>query len=256
MSIGGDPARPGAGGPGDDVNEPILPIRARQVSGTAVGRHPRRRRPSVTALVLGPALVAGIGLAGYLLVSQGSGVQPAAGAHNAAPRRADHSSHGAPTGTHTAKASAASPRVITPASASAIGFAGRPGDNSDLANLAIDRKPATAWRTDWYTTALFGNLYPGTGLLLDMGRPVTITAVRITLSRAPGASLQVRVGPAPVLSSLRPVADAANAGGVVDLRMAQPAPGRYVLIWLTRLPRDAAGTFEERVSGIRLRGRI
>jgi hypothetical protein len=193
-------------------------------------------------------------LAGYLLVSQGSGVQPAARAHNAAPRRADHSSHAAPTATHTTKASAASPRVLTPASASAIGFAGRPGDNSDLANLAIDA-PATAWRTDWYTTARFGNLYPGTGLLLDMGRPVTITAVRITLSRAPGASLQVRVGSAPVLSSLRAVADAANAGGRLHLRTAQPAHGRYVLIWLTRLPRDPAGTFEERVSGISLSGR-
>jgi hypothetical protein len=196
-----------------------------------------------------------MGLAGYLLVRQGSGVQPAAGAHNAAPRRADHSSQAAPTATHTTNASAASPRVLTPASASAIGFAGRPGDNSDLANLAIDRKPATAWRTDWYTTARFGNLYPGTGLLLDMGRPVTITAVRITLSRAPGASLQVRVGSAPVLSSLRAVADAANTGGVLHLQTAQPAHGRYVLIWLTRLPRDPAGTFEERVSGIRLSGR-
>jgi hypothetical protein len=25
------------------------------------------------------------------------------------------------------------------------------------------------WHADWYTTARFGNLYPGTGLLVDMG---------------------------------------------------------------------------------------
>jgi hypothetical protein len=206
--------------------------------------------------VLGAALIAGIGSAGYLLVRQGSGVQPAAGAHNAAPHRAGHASHAAPTVTHATTApAAASPRVLAPASASAIGFAGRPGDNGDLAKLAIDRKPATAWRTDWYTTASFGNLYPGTGLLLDMGRPVTITAVRVTLSRARGAGLQVRVGSAPTLSSLRLIARTANASGVVHLRPAQPAHGRYVLIWFTRLPPDPAGTFEERVSGIRVNGR-
>jgi hypothetical protein len=258
VSIGGDPARPVAETPGDDDTEPILPIRARLVPGLAEGgRNGRRRRPRARAFMFGAALIAGIGSAGYLLVGQGSGVQPAAGAHNAAPHRASHASHAAPTVTHatTAPAAAASPRLLTPASASAIGFAGRPGDNSDLAKLAIDRKPSTAWRTDWYTTARFGNLYPGTGLLLDMGRRVTITAVRITLNRARGAGLQVRVGSAPTLSSLRLIARAANASGVVHLRPAQPALGRYVLIWFTRLPPDQAGTFEERVSGILLNGR-
>jgi hypothetical protein len=260
VSIGEDPARPEPRAPDDDM--PILPIRARPVPGrpglgAAAGSRRRRRRPSAWAVVLGAALIAGIGSAGYVLVRQGSGVQRAAGVHDAAPHRSGHASHPAPTATHaaTAPAAAAWPRVLAPASASAIGFAGRPGDNSDLAKLAIDRKPTTAWRTDWYTTARFGNLYPGTGLLLDMGRAVTITAVRITLSRAPGAGLQVRVGSAPRLTSLRPVAHAANASGVVHLRTARPAHGRYVLLWFTRLPPDRAGTFEERVSGIRVKGR-
>jgi hypothetical protein len=254
VSIGGDAGRTGRGTPEDDIAEPILPIRAPPVPGLAAAAGRRRRRPSARAVVLGAALVAGIGSAGYLLVRQGSGVQPAAGAHSATPHRG-RASHAAPTATHATTPSAASPRVLTPASASAIGFAGRTGDNGDLAKLAIDRKPATAWRTDWYTTAQFGNLYPGTGLLVDMGRPVTITAVRITLSRAPGAGLQVRVGSAPTLSRLRPVAHATNASGVVHLRTAQPVHGRYVLIWFTRLPPNSAGTFEERVSGIRIQGR-
>lgn len=258
MTIGGDPTRPGPGAPDDDAPNPILPIWAPRVPGlAAVGRRPRRRRPSARAVVLGAALIAGIGLAGYLLVRQGPSVQPVGGAHNAAPHRVGHPSHAAPTVTHatTAPASAASARVLTPASASAIGFGGRPGDNSDLAKLAIDSNPATAWRTDWYTTARFGNLYPGTGLLLDMGRPVTITKVWIMLSRAPGAVLQVRVGSVPRLSSLRPIGHPANTSGLMDLRPAQPALGRYVLIWFTRLAPDPAGTFEERVSGIRVIGR-
>ena len=130
------------------------------------------------------------------------------------------------------------------------------GDNADLAHLAIDANPATAWHTDWYTTAHFGNLYPGTGLLVDMGRPVTITAARITLGQAHGAGLQLRVGAAPALADLPPVAHAANAGGVVHLRLPTPAHGRYVLIWFTSLPPDPAGTFQASVYDVRLEARL
>ena len=89
-------------------------------------------------------------------------------------------------------------RALAPVSAAAFGVSGAgQGDNPQTAPLAIDGSRATAWRTDWYTTARFGNLYPGTGLLLDMGHPVTVTAARVTLGRAPGADLQLRVGAAP-----------------------------------------------------------
>ena len=68
------------------------------------------------------------------------------------------------------------------------------GENNQLAYLAIDGNPATAWHTEWYASASFGNLKPGTGLLLDMGRTVTITTVRLLLGSQPGADFQVRVG--------------------------------------------------------------
>jgi hypothetical protein len=111
------------------------------------------------------------------------------------------------------------------------------------------------WRTDWYATAHFANLYPGTGLLVDMGRPVTITAAQITLGTAHGAGLQLRVGAAPALADLRPAAYAANTGGVVRLRLPTPARGRYVLIWFTSLPPDPVGTFQVSVYDLRLEGR-
>jgi cytoskeletal protein RodZ len=252
---------------GDDVIEPILPIGKPQHPSRAgpvepAARRQRRQRPSAWAVVLGVALVAGLGLGGYFLANPGGSIVPSAGAHRPAPQHAGQASHAesAPTqGTHapspTATAFAAPPRILTPASAAALGFSGGQGDNGDLTRLAIDRNPATAWRTDWYTTARFGNLYPGTGLLLDMGRTVTITAVRITLGRAPGAAFQLRVGSAPALASLRPVAQAANASGVAHLRPAQPAHGRYVLIWFTKLPPDPAGTFRGRVYGLQIEGR-
>ena len=67
-------------------------------------------------------------------------------------------------------------RTLIPVSATAVGPAGvGRGDNPQLASKAIDRSLTTAWHTDWYTSARFGNLYPGTGLVLDVGRRVAVT---------------------------------------------------------------------------------
>ena len=117
------------------------------------------------------------------------------------------------------------------------------------------RSSRGGWLTDWYTTARFGNLYSGTGLLLDMGHPVTLTAAQIALGTARGASVQLRVGAAPALADLHAVAHKAGTGGVVRFRLASPARGRYVLIWFTRLPPDPAGTFRAEVWNVRLEGR-
>jgi hypothetical protein len=164
--------------------------------------------------------------------------QPGGSAAPAAGAPAQHA--GRPAGT------------LRPASAASFDPYGD-GQGSQLARLAIDSSPATAWHTAWYTTAEFGNLKPGTGLLIDMGRRASLTSVKITLGRA-GADFQVRVGSAATLSRLRPVAHAADAGSQVRLRLASPARGRYVLIWFTKLPRDAAGTFEASIYNLRLQG--
>ncbi len=146
--------------------------------------------------------------------------------------------------------------VLTPASATSFGTSGPgQGDNQQLASMAIDGSRGTAWNTDWYTSARFGNLYPGTGLLLDMGKTVTITGAQISLGNAPGAGFQLRVGPAPTLADLPPAAHAAGASGTVRLRLTTPAHGRYVLIWFTRLPLNAGGNFEASVYNVRLEGR-
>jgi len=214
----------------------------------------RPKRPPTWKLVVAAGLVAAVGLAGYLLVSLTSNVQPTAGSASPTPSpTAAQSGH--PASSAPAAVAAVPPRILRPVSAAAFGFAGRPGDHGEVARLAIDRNPATAWNTDWYATARFGNLYPGTGLLVDMGRPVTIKAVRITLGKAAGASLQIRVGSAPTSASLRAVAHASDVGGVVHLRINRPANGRYVLVWFTQLPPDPSGTFRESVYGVQLRGR-
>ena len=215
----------------------------------------RRLRPGwVAVLVL---VLAWLGAAAYDLgagLPHVASAAPSPRAHPVThcPARAAGRASSAPK---TATSGAVPAGPLGPVSAAAFGPSGTgQGDGPQLAPLAIDGNAATAWHTDRYATARFGDLYAGTGLLLDLGRPVTITAARITLGPVHGASFGLRVGAAPLLAALPPVAHAAGAGGVVYLRLTTPAHGRYVLIWFTSLPRDPAGTFQASVYDIRLEG--
>ena len=146
-------------------------------------------------------------------------------------------------------------RALAPVSAVAFGPGGPgQGDNPQRAGLAIDGSRRTAWRSDWYTTAEFGNLESGTGLLVDMGRRVTVTAAQITLGGLPGASLQLRAGNVPALTELGEVASASGASGSVRMPLTRPVRARYVLIWFTRLPPDTSGTYQASVAKIALQG--
>jgi len=236
---------------------------SRSAAGQAAGSAASEARRYLSwIVVIGVVLMVAVGFGGYfLLVSpQRAAVAPAAASkhtvvgHDAA-RSKPNPAVAAPSPAVVAPspAAAAPAQRLIPVSIAAFGPGG--GDNPQLARQAIGGQPGGGWRTDWYSTARFGNLYPGTGLLLDMGRPVTLTAAQVALGRVRGASLQIRVGAAPALTSLRPVTHAADAGGVVRFRLAAPASGRYVLIWFTRLPADPAGTFQEQVWNVRLDGR-
>jgi transcriptional regulator with XRE-family HTH domain len=221
------------------------------VRGAAVSAYPALRRHLYWAVALGVALVVLLGFGVYRAVSgspQAAVAPPAAGRH-ANPAPGTGRAAGAP-----APAVAAPAQRLVPVSAAAFGPGG--GDNPQLAAKVIGGHGAAGWHTDWYSSARFGNLYQGTGLLLDMGRPVTVTAASITLGSARGASLQLRVGAAPALTDLPPVARISGTGGVVRLRLARPAQGRYVLIWFTRLPRDRSGTFQAGVYHVSLEGRL
>jgi cytoskeletal protein RodZ len=238
---------------------------------------PKPERPRRSGrLVLALALVVAAGVAGFFLWgyhpgSGGSGSSVAANSQPSASQAA--SGHpGSPAAATSAPASAApspSPsaatsappashprvRVLNPASVTAFGPYGMGrGDNPQNAQLAIDGRPGTVWQTDWYTTPQFGNLYRGTGLLLDMGRRVTITGVRVLLGPAAGAHFAIRVGPRPQLADLRPVARSAGPGGTVYLKVGSRPRSRYVLVWFTRLPPNAAGNFQVAVHGVRVQG--
>ncbi|MFC0864438.1 protein kinase family protein [Sphaerimonospora cavernae] len=135
--------------------------------------------------------------------------------------------------------SAATHKPVTVKPVSATGFDPLGDDkveNPDLAPLAVDGKPSTEWHTTSYNSADLGRLKDGVGLILDMGKPIPISDVAVSLGSAPGASVQLKVGDAADLGSLKTVAKAENTSGSVTLTPDKATTGQYVVIWFTRLP--------------------
>ncbi len=245
--------------------QPAMPLRTRE-----------RRRVRWTAF-LAVLVLAVLGFAGYKFVSgvgraqhtATSGARPSpAGGHASPPPASAPAAQGSTAQASTAQASttqaspattpSASPaavQVLPPASVAAFGPTGTAdGDNPQLAALAVGGNPARRWYSQWYATPEFGALKTGTGLLLDMGRTVTVSSVRLALVSRSGADIQLRAGSRPVPTWLPQVASASNAGGTMQLQPGAPVHVRYVLIWFTKLPPDNAGTYQAGVYRITVQG--
>jgi cytoskeletal protein RodZ len=244
--------------------QPSMPLRKRE-----------RRRVRWTAF-LAVLVLAVLGFAGYKFAS-GVGASPHATAagHGPAPAgrptnppasapavqgstvqgsTAQASTTQAPPST-TPSASPVAVQALAPASVAAFGPAGTAdGDNPRIAALAVGGNRATPWYSQWYATPDFAALKTGTGLLLDMGRTVTVSSVRLALVSRSGAGIQLRAGSRPVAAYLPRVASVSNAGGPVRLQPGAPVRVRYVLIWFTKLPPDNAGTYQAGVYRITVQG--
>ena len=244
--------------------QPAMPLRKRE-----------RRRVRWSAF-LAVLVLAVLGFAGYKFVSgvggsphataAGHGPSPAGGPTNppaSAPAVQGSSVQGS-TSTASASQAPTSPppsvtpvavQALTPASVTAFGPAGRAdGDNPQNAAFAVAGNAARPWYSQWYATPRFGALKNGTGLLLDMGRTVTVSSVRVSLGPRSGAIIQLRAGSKPLPAWLPRVATAANAGGTAQLKPGAPVHVRYLLIWFTKLPPDNAGHYQAAVYRITVQG--
>jgi serine/threonine protein kinase len=178
-------------------------------------------------------------------------------------------SHGGPPPTHSASSSASSSAsVLQPVTAHGFDALSSPSDdpgneNDQLANLAIDGNPSTSWNTQFYIgNPVFGGTKNGTGLILDMGRQVRLSSVRVTFGSIPGADVQIKLGnnnarAASTLSSFKTVASATNVAGTHTFAVHSSATGRYVLIWFTKLPPQSPGSsnrFEAKIYNVVVRG--
>jgi hypothetical protein len=219
--------------------------------------------------VLGAVALAVLGFASFELAGHlTSAGAPAAAGATAAKRSVTHATTAATAtpgaGARSAQAPpTASPgpvsppvRVLVPASAVAFGPNGAADGDDPQDASSVLAGSANGWLSRWYATPVFGGLQAGTGLLLDMGRTVTITGVRLTLGSLPGAGMQLRLGAVPSLAALRVVQTATTTADVLDLPLAAPARARYVLVWFTSLPPDGAGTYRVLIHQVTIQGRV
>jgi hypothetical protein len=204
-------------------------------------------------LILVVLVVGYLALGGYDLFSGSLSGQTRADGTTAAQRAttppgAEPTAAGSPV-----DASIPAPHLLAVASVTAFGPDGTAdGDHQNIVNLI--NAGGQPWYSAWYATPEFGNLQSGTGLLLDMGQPVTVANVRLVLGSTPGADVQVRVGNSATLAGLGTVASAADVGGTVQLTAASPSAGRYVLVWFTRLPPYSNGQYRVDVYDVTVAG--
>jgi serine/threonine protein kinase len=152
---------------------------------------------------------------------------------------------------------------LKPVSATVYNPLGDPGDDDpgDAQNV-IDGNASTSWHTSYYFSHLFGNLKKGTGLILDMGRPVRLSQVTIQFGSSCCTHVQLELGNNSTgsredpLPGFTPVQTSATAVNGTTFNVTSKASGRYLLIWITDLPPLASqpGHFETIINDVAVRG--
>jgi serine/threonine protein kinase len=175
-----------------------------------------------------------------------------------------HSPTPAPSRTHSSSqsASAAAAVPLTPTSATVYNPLGSSGDDDPTdASKAIDGSASTFWHTSYYLGHRFGNLKKGTGLILDMGRAVRLSRLRVQFGSSCCTHVLIEVGNSntastAALSTFTPVQSSSAAHGSTTFNVTKQATGRYVLIWITDLPPldGSPGRYETMIYDITARG--
>jgi hypothetical protein len=177
-----------------------------------------------------------------------------------------HGSSGQAGNRPSAKATSASPPAATalqPVGVSTFNIFGNDDEDAQRAHLAIDGNPSTFWNTETYQGfSKFGNLKPGTGLLVDMGKQVRLNQVEIKFGTVCCTTAEIYIGNSNAMSrsalgSFTKVAPAARVSGDHVYTVSGQATGRYVLIWLTNLPVEQGGSssqYQSRIYNVIFRG--
>ncbi len=134
---------------------------------------------------------------------------------------------------------------------------GGDGENDSQAPLAVDGDPATAWSTSGYNDQLGPppGLKTGVGLVVDLGAERTVASVALRFVGQPTTvSLYLLPRPPTSQESLEPVATGTADTTTLTLTPDDAAAGRYLVVWLTALPRDGDGRYRGQVAEVVVRG--
>jgi hypothetical protein len=122
--------------------------------------------------------------------------------------------------------------------------------------LTHDGNPSTAWQTEGYYQDLPAG--HGIGLLVDLGSVKSVSSVEVQfLGGATSVQLQLPNGTpdtAPTRYDDFAAPLAKTTGTTATFPLASPAHTRYLLIWLTSLPKDGDGSYRGQVAEIKVTG--
>ncbi len=169
----------------------------------------------------------------------------------------DRSPRTSPTTGTSAPASSAPPPVTTSVAIPVTGARdfdpqGDPdSENPQLVKNAYDGDPSTRWQSvTYFRNPKLGGLKRGVGLVVDLGKPQQVGSVKVSLS-GDGTALEARVpenDPAgtdkPPMSSdkrWRTVSEQTKAKKTVTLAFKDRLTTRFVLVYLTSLPKEGSG---------------
>ncbi|OIK23857.1 protein kinase family protein [Streptomyces malaysiense] len=118
----------------------------------------------------------------------------------------------------------------------------------------FDNDPSTYWQTDFYLSPEFGNLKPGVGVILDLGKVQQVGKVTVTFLGETSVELRSAgsdAGSEPMsFDAYSKVAD--GSGTTVVLKPGKTLSTRYLLVWLTKLPPDGGGHWRGRVADVKV----
>ncbi|MQY35821.1 hypothetical protein SRB17_38140 [Streptomyces sp. RB17] len=127
-------------------------------------------------------------------------------------------------------------------------------ENPEDVTKAFDNNPATNWETSFYLSPEFGNLKPGVGMILDLGKVQQVGTV--TVSFVGETSVELRAAGADAGSeptSFDAYTKAASGSGTtVTLKPNKSLRTQYLLVWLTKLPSDGGGHWRGRMAEVKV----
>jgi len=205
------------------------------------GRPPYHRRQPAERSVAARGLVGAVAV--LVLVAVAATAWVLSTNHKASPPAS-----GGQTASGSGTPAAASSVVLTPVNDGSYNAysPGSPEDAQDVGNV-IDGKSSTPWNTEWYGTAKFGGLKPGTGLILNMGKAVKLSQVEVRFGSNCCTSASIYIGNTSTVSkaafgTFTPVASASNISGDYKFPISSSVTGQYVIVWLTSLPPALPGS--------------
>jgi eukaryotic-like serine/threonine-protein kinase len=213
------------------------------------GGRPRRGR-----LFLGIAVLTVIAVVGALVGAKLLSSPPAPGPTQAGGPTAPSASAASTPGKAIALTSAQI-RIVDPPNGDRTEFEGY--------EQMVDGNEQTGWTTDEYNQANFGSIKPGMGVLINLGAPTKVSAVKISMSQK-GSSITLRTGTSDPGNTTAGDDSIAKNFTTIGSPQDQAATNlvlnvdkdgvQYLLIWITKLPANAEGKFVLTINEISVLG--